>query len=204
MTARLMYRRQPGGSWLRVLNPIYLVCVALVAAVTTSVFFGIGLYSLVHSHRTSASGTNSASELSAERGGIPRRGEPPAAVAASPGGLVTMNESSAPIYLTAQPGVIGSRPGPAVQPDATAQTLGVAAKQGGEPDEERRDSQSKPKRFAMASTEFVSGAVTNGPESKSPVLHAAPHGRGAKAGNIADKLNRAELSRLVQRSRGLR
>ena len=45
---------------------------------------------------------------------------------------------------------------------------------------------------------------SGGPESKSPVRHAAPHGRGAKAGNIADKLNHAELSRLVQRSRGLR
>jgi hypothetical protein len=43
-----------------------------------------------------------------------------------------------------------------------------------------------------------------GPESKSPVRHAAPHGRGAKTGNIADKLNHAELNRLVQRSRGLR
>ena len=45
---------------------------------------------------------------------------------------------------------------------------------------------------------------SGGPESKSPVRHAAPHGRGAKAGNIADKLNHAELSRLVQRSRVLR
>ena len=44
-----------------------------------------------------------------------------------------------------------------------------------------------------------------GPESKPSVPHAAPHGRGAvKADNIANKLNHAELSRLMQRSRVLR
>jgi len=44
-----------------------------------------------------------------------------------------------------------------------------------------------------------------GPEPKPPVPHAAPHGRGAvKADNIANKLNRAELSRLMQRSGVLR
>jgi hypothetical protein len=44
-----------------------------------------------------------------------------------------------------------------------------------------------------------------GPESKPPVPHAAPHGRGAvKADNIANKLNHAELSRLMQRSGVLR
>ena len=48
------------------------------------------------------------------------------------------------------------------------------------------------------------GGSSAGPESKSPVRHAAPHGRGAKAGSIADKLNHVELNRLVQRSRGLR
>jgi len=48
------------------------------------------------------------------------------------------------------------------------------------------------------------GGSSAEPESKSPVRHAAPHGRGARAGNIADKLNHAELNRLVQRSRGLR
>jgi len=40
-----------------------------------------------------------------------------------------------------------------------------------------------------------------GPESKPPVPDAAPHRRGAvKADNIANKLNHAELSRLMQRS----
>jgi len=44
-----------------------------------------------------------------------------------------------------------------------------------------------------------------GPEPKPPVPHAAPHGRGAvKADNIANKLNRAELSRLMQRNGVLR
>jgi hypothetical protein len=44
-----------------------------------------------------------------------------------------------------------------------------------------------------------------GPESKPPVPDAAPHRRGAvKADNIANKLNRAELSRLMQRSGVLR
>ena len=43
-----------------------------------------------------------------------------------------------------------------------------------------------------------------GPESKSPVRHAA-RGRGAvKAENTANELNHAELSRLVQRSGVLR
>ena len=44
-----------------------------------------------------------------------------------------------------------------------------------------------------------------GPESKPPVRHAAPRGRGAgKADYIADKLNLAELRSLVQRSGVLR
>ena len=60
-----------------------------------------------------------------------------------------------------------------------------------------------PKKTQIKESKGSYGSST-GPESKSPVRHAAPHGRGAKAGNIADKLNRAELSRLVQRSRGLR
>ena len=60
-----------------------------------------------------------------------------------------------------------------------------------------------PKKTQIKESKGSYGSST-GPESKSPVRHAAPHGRGAKAGNIADKLNHAELSRLVQRSRGLR
>ena len=60
-----------------------------------------------------------------------------------------------------------------------------------------------PKKTQIKESKGSYGSST-GPESKSPVRHAAPHGRGAKAGNIADKLNHAELSRLVQRSRVLR
>ena len=60
-----------------------------------------------------------------------------------------------------------------------------------------------PKKTQIKESKGSYGSST-GPESKSPVRHAAPHGRGAKAGNIADKLNHAELNRLVQRSRGLR
>jgi len=60
-----------------------------------------------------------------------------------------------------------------------------------------------PKKTQMKESKGLYGSSA-GPESKSPVRHAAPHSRGAKAGNIADKLNRAELSRLVQRSRVLR
>jgi len=53
------------------------------------------------------------------------------------------------------------------------------------------------------STGFYGSAA--GPESKPPVPRAAPHGRGAaKADNIANRLNHAELSRLVQRRGGLR
>ena len=60
-----------------------------------------------------------------------------------------------------------------------------------------------PKKTQIKESKGLYGSSA-GPESKSPVRHAAPHGRGAKAGNIADKLNHAELSRLVQRSRVLR
>jgi hypothetical protein len=43
-----------------------------------------------------------------------------------------------------------------------------------------------------------------GPESKSPVRHTAPLGRGTvKADSIANRLNRAELNRLVRRQGGL-
>ena len=60
-----------------------------------------------------------------------------------------------------------------------------------------------PKKTQIKESKGLYGSSA-GPESKSPVRHAAPHGRGAKAGNIADKLNHAELSRLVQRNRVLR
>ena len=53
------------------------------------------------------------------------------------------------------------------------------------------------------STRFYGSSAE--PESKPPVRHAAPRGRGAgKTDNIADKLNHAELRRLVQRSGVLR
>jgi hypothetical protein len=52
------------------------------------------------------------------------------------------------------------------------------------------------------STRFYGSSAA--PEWKPPVRYAAPHGRGAKAGNIANKLNHAELTRLVQHSRALR
>jgi hypothetical protein len=43
-----------------------------------------------------------------------------------------------------------------------------------------------------------------GPESKSPVRHTAPLGRGTvKADSIANRLNRAELNRLVRRQGSL-
>ena len=60
-----------------------------------------------------------------------------------------------------------------------------------------------PKKTQIKESKGLYGSSA-APESKSPVRHAAPHGRGAKAGNIADKLNRAELSRLMQRSGVLR
>ena len=53
------------------------------------------------------------------------------------------------------------------------------------------------------STRFYGSSAE--PESKPPVRHAAPRGRGAvKAENTANELNHAELSRLVQRSGVLR
>jgi hypothetical protein len=57
----------------------------------------------------------------------------------------------------------GAKCAPAVlttQPDATSQALGVSAEHDGEPVEGRGESHSEPKRFAMASTEIVSGTVT--------------------------------------------
>ena len=56
-----------------------------------------------------------------------------------------------------------------------------------------------PKKTQIKESKGSYGSST-GPESKSPVRHAAPHGRGAKAGNIADKLNHAELSLSVARN----
>ena len=52
------------------------------------------------------------------------------------------------------------------------------------------------------STRFYGSSA--GPESKPPVRYAAPHGRGAKAGNVANKLKQAELTRLMRHSRALR
>ena len=53
------------------------------------------------------------------------------------------------------------------------------------------------------STRFYGSSAE--PESKPPVRHAAPRGRGAvKADDIADRLNHAELRDLVQRSGALR
>jgi hypothetical protein len=110
---------------LRVGSFIHLVCVALVAAATIGVFFGVGLYSLRHS---------------ADAGGAPFHAEVPAVVAASLGTLVTM---TAPTVSTPRPIAAG--------------TLGT---QGGEPIEGRGDTHSERRRFAMASSETVSGTVT--------------------------------------------
>jgi hypothetical protein len=60
-----------------------------------------------------------------------------------------------------------------------------------------------PKQTQIKESTRVYGSSA-GPESKPPVRHAAPHGRGSKAGNIANKLNHAELTRLMQHSRALR
>jgi len=57
----------------------------------------------------------------------------------------------------------GAKCAPAVlttQPDATSQALSLSAEHDGEPIEGRGESHSVPKRFAMASTEIVSGTVT--------------------------------------------
>jgi hypothetical protein len=103
---------------------LYLVCVALVAAGTISVFFGVGLYSLGHS----------------AGGGAPSRAEMPGVVEVSLDTLATMTAPTVSTPASIAPGALGT--------------------QGGEPIEGRGDRHSEPRRFAMASSETVSGMVT--------------------------------------------
>jgi endonuclease YncB( thermonuclease family) len=134
---------------------------ALVAAATVAVFFGVGLYSLGRSHREIA-GVNHAREVvSASGGKASSRADVPSAVAASLGTLVTMTASSTvPASRATPPGATGPQPGPTLQAGASAQNLGVSAEQGGEAVEARVDRHPEPKRFVMASAETVSGPVT--------------------------------------------
>jgi hypothetical protein len=132
-------RRAPNTEWGQWAGSfLYLVCVALVAAVTIGVFFGIGLYSLDRSIG----------------GEAPARTKAPAEVATSLDKIMAMTGP------TTQPGAIETQPGPTAQPGAATQAPGVSAEPGGDPIEERGDKRTEPKRFAMASAEIVSGTVT--------------------------------------------
>jgi hypothetical protein len=142
---------------------VYLVCLALVAAATVGVFFGVGLYSLGHRPGaiSSDAGADHAHELlsSGDRAASPHA-ETPATVSAAPAASTAMTASTASGAQAARPDATGTQPGQMVQPGAAAQTPGVSAEPGGEPIAGRGDRHSEPKRFAMASTEIVSGTVT--------------------------------------------
>jgi hypothetical protein len=131
-------KRASDTQWGRSGSLLYLVCVALVGAATTGVFFGIGLYSLERSIG----------------GEPPARAEAPAEVAASLGKLMSMTGEAVPPPQTTQSGAIDAQPG------ATSQAPGASTQPGGDPIEGREDKRSEPKRFAMASAEIVSGTIT--------------------------------------------
>lgn len=138
-------RRPPNTEWRQWAGSfLYLVCVALVGAVTIGVFFGIGVYSLDRSIG----------------GGPPAPTEVPAAVAASIGKLMSMTGSTAPPSRTTQSGAIETQPGPTAQSGAISQAVGVSAESDGGPIEERGEKRSEPKQFPKASAEIVSGTVT--------------------------------------------
>ena len=124
---------------------LHLVCVALVAAATIGVFFGVGLFSLRDSHRDIISDSGADHAL-------------------------TTTASTMPIPQTTQPGAIGPQLGSTRQPATTSQTGGVSAGQVGEPNEGRGDSHSEPTRFAMASTEIVAGTVTQATDAMTWVV----------------------------------
>lgn len=123
---------------MRVGTVVYLVCLALVAAATIGVFFGVGLYSLRYRSE----------EIFSDRGadhahGLLSGGEKGAAApvpASLPALMSTASTASVP--QAAPPGATGTRP-----------------EQGGQPIEGRSDGRFEPKRFAMASAEIVSGTV---------------------------------------------
>lgn len=142
---------------LRVGTIVYLVCLALVAAATIGVFFGVGLYSLGQRPKEIIS------ESEADHGrvvpsgggkGTPSPAEVPTTVAASLAVSPTTTASAAAAPHGANPGGVRAQPG------AAAQTLGASANQGREPIAGRDDGHSGLKRFGMASTEVVSGTVT--------------------------------------------
>ena len=139
---------------------LYLVCAAFVAVATIGVFFGVGLHALGHSHRNVIADSGAKHAPAVLSGETPTGAEVPAVVAASLGTLVTMSSSAVPPPRTMEPGATGPQPGPTAPPDATSQALGGSAEQGGRPIEGWGEKHSESKRFAIASTEIVSGTVT--------------------------------------------
>lgn len=140
---------------------VYLACLALVAATTIGVFFGVGLYSLGHRSEESSSGPGAGHSHGLLSGG--EKGASPHTAAPATASLAALTATTAPsasVPQAAHPGATGTQPGPMTQSGAAAQTVGASAEQGGEPIEGRGDGRSEPKRFAMASAEIVTGSVT--------------------------------------------